>query len=58
MLSNKAVMERRLSMPPLRRPGIAQEVVGGALFLVGPARKFVTGHNLVVDAGTTISDGS
>ncbi len=51
-------MERRLAMTPLRRAGTVTEVAGAAVFLASPAAGFITGHNLVVDGGTLISDGS
>jgi NAD(P)-dependent dehydrogenase (short-subunit alcohol dehydrogenase family) len=51
-------MARRMQMTPLRRPGTPEEVAGAALFLASPAAGFVTGHNLVVDGGTVITDGS
>lgn len=58
MLANDAMMERRLSLTPLRRTGSAEEVAAAILFLASGAGSFVTGHNLVVDGGTTISDGN
>lgn len=58
LLQNAAFMQRRMAMTPLRRPGTAQEVAGAVLFLASPAGGFVTGHNLVVDGGTLITDGS
>ncbi|MCW6528630.1 SDR family oxidoreductase [Sphingomonas sp. MMSM20] len=58
LLADPAFMTRRMAMTPLRRPGTAAEVAGAALFLASPAAGFVTGHNLVVDGGTTITDGS
>lgn len=58
LLTNEAFMVRRMQMTPLRRPGEMQEVAGSAIFLASPAGAFVTGHNLVVDGGTLISDGS
>lgn len=45
-------------MTPLRRAGDPQEIAGAALFLTSKAGAFMTGHNLVVDGGTTITDGS
>lgn len=51
-------MQRRLALTPLRRVGEPREVAGVALMLAGRAGGFVTGHNLVVDGGTTIGDGS
>lgn len=58
LLANEAFMARRMQMTPLRRPGEMEEVAGSALFLASPAGAFVTGHNLVVDGGTLITDGS
>jgi NAD(P)-dependent dehydrogenase (short-subunit alcohol dehydrogenase family) len=58
LLADEAFMERRMAMTPLRRPGTPQEVAGAAVFLASDAGAFVTGHNLVVDGGTLITDGS
>jgi NAD(P)-dependent dehydrogenase (short-subunit alcohol dehydrogenase family) len=58
LLENERFMARRMQMTPLRRPGTPEEVAGAALFLASPAAGFVTGHNLVVDGGTVITDGS
>ncbi len=51
-------MARRMQMTPLRRMGEVAEVAGAAVFLASAAGGFVNGHNLVVDGGTTITDGS
>lgn len=58
LLADEAFMARRMAMTPLRRPGTPQEVAGAVTFLASPAGSFVTGHNLVVDGGTLITDGS
>lgn len=58
LMANEAFMARRMQMTPLRRPGEMAEVAGAAVFLASPAGGFVTGHNLVVDGGTLITDGS
>jgi len=58
LLEDKQFMERRMALTPLRRPGTVAEIAGAAVFLATPASGFVTGHNLVVDGGTLISDGS
>lgn len=58
LLADEAFMARRMAMTPLRRPGTPAEVAGAAVFLASDAGAFVTGHNLVVDGGTVISDGS
>jgi NAD(P)-dependent dehydrogenase (short-subunit alcohol dehydrogenase family) len=58
MLENPAVMERRISLTPLRRVGEAHEIAGVIAMLVSPAGTFITGQNIVVDGGTVISDGN
>jgi NAD(P)-dependent dehydrogenase (short-subunit alcohol dehydrogenase family) len=50
-------MPRRLALTPLRRVGQPSEVAGAAVLLASAAGAFITGHNLVVDGGTLISDG-
>lgn len=51
-------MDRRLGMTPLRRAGEPEEIAGVAVMLAGKAGGFVTGQNIIVDGGTTISDGN
>jgi NAD(P)-dependent dehydrogenase (short-subunit alcohol dehydrogenase family) len=51
-------MQRRMQMTPLRRMGEVDEIAGAAVFLASAAGGFVHGHNLVVDGGTVITDGS
>lgn len=51
-------MQRRMQMTPLRRMGEVEEVAGAAVFLASAAGGFVNGHNLIVDGGTVITDGS
>lgn len=58
LLENAEFMARRMQMTPLRRPGEIEEVAGAAVFLASPAGGFISGHNLVVDGGTVITDGS
>ena len=58
LLEDAAFMARRMAMTPLRRPGTPAEVAGTVVFLASAAGGFVTGHNLVVDGGTLITDGS
>jgi NAD(P)-dependent dehydrogenase (short-subunit alcohol dehydrogenase family) len=57
LLDDPEFMARRMLQTPLRRPGAPEEVAGPAVFLSSAAGAFVTGHNLVVDGGTLISDG-
>jgi NAD(P)-dependent dehydrogenase (short-subunit alcohol dehydrogenase family) len=56
--AGEGFMHRRMQMTPLRRMGEVEEVAGAAVFLASAAGGFVNGHNLVVDGGTVITDGS
>ena len=56
ILGDQNALPRRLEKTPLRRVGEPHEIAGAALFLASAAGAFVTGHNLVVDGGTLISD--
>lgn len=58
LLADAAFMQRRLALTPLRRVGEPHEIAGVAVMLASRAGGFVNGHNLVVDGGTTIGDGS
>lgn len=58
LLDDADFMRRRLSLTPLRRVGEPEEIAGVAVMLAGRAGAFITGHNLVVDGGTTIGDGN
>lgn len=58
LMADDAFMARRLQATPLRRVGEPHEIAGVVAMLASPAGGFITGHNLVVDGGTTISDGS
>lgn len=58
LIAHEAFMQRRLRATPLRRVGEPHEIAGVVAMLASPAGSFITGHNLVVDGGTTISDGS
>jgi dehydrogenase/reductase SDR family member 4 len=49
---------RRIAGTPLRRVGTPADVAGAVVYLAAPASAFVTGHVLVVDGGTTITDGT
>lgn len=57
LLADSDFMRRRLAQTPLRRVGEPHEVAGLAVLLASAAGAFITGQNLVVDGGTTISDG-
>jgi NAD(P)-dependent dehydrogenase (short-subunit alcohol dehydrogenase family) len=58
LIADHAFMEKRLLATPLRRVGQPEEVAGIVAMLASSAGAFMTGHNLVVDGGTTVSDGT
>jgi NAD(P)-dependent dehydrogenase (short-subunit alcohol dehydrogenase family) len=58
LTSNESIIEKRLLLTPLRRIGKVEEIAGVALMLVSKAGGFITGQNIIVDGGTTISDGN
>lgn len=58
VLSDPVATERRLGLTPLRRVGQPWEIAAAAVFLASPAAGFITGHTLVADGGTVISDGN
>jgi NAD(P)-dependent dehydrogenase (short-subunit alcohol dehydrogenase family) len=58
LMADEAFMARRMQATPLRRMGEPEEVAGVVAMLASRAGAFITGHNLVVDGGTTIGDGS
>ncbi|MEY2874659.1 MAG: hypothetical protein RLZZ373_2030 [Pseudomonadota bacterium] len=58
LLADDDFMQRRLGLTPLRRIGEPHEIAGVAVMLASRAGAFITGQNLVVDGGTTISDGA
>lgn len=58
LLSNPDFVAKRVhGMTPLRRVGQPAEIAAAALFLAGKGGAFTTGHTLVVDGGTVITDG-
>lgn len=58
LLADETFMTRRMAQTPLRRPGEPHEIAGVAVMLASGAGAFITGQTLVVDGGTTISDGN
>jgi NAD(P)-dependent dehydrogenase (short-subunit alcohol dehydrogenase family) len=57
-LSDEEATRRRLGLTPLRRIATTQEIAGTAVFLAGPAAGSITGQVIVVDGGSTITDGN
>lgn len=58
LLANDAFMARRLQMTPLRRAGEIADVAAACLFLASDAGSFITGQQIAIDGGTSITDGS
>lgn len=58
LMANRAFMERRLAMTPLRRVGEPSEIAGVVVMLAGRAGGFISGQTIVVDGGTLVSDGN
>ena len=58
LMSNEDFMKKRLSQTPLRRVGEVEEIAGLAVMLAAKSGGFITGQNIIVDGGTTISDGN
>ncbi len=52
---NPEIHARAVSTYPLRRIGEPDDIAGAVVFLASKAGAFVTGQNLVVDGGSTIS---
>lgn len=58
LIKNEEFMKKRLGQTPLRRVGEVDEIAGVAVMLASKAGGFITGQNIIVDGGTTISDGN
>lgn len=58
LMKNEEFMKKRLSQTPLRRVGEVEEIAGVVVMLASKAGGFTTGQNIIVDGGTTISDGN
>ena len=58
LMANANYMQRRMQMTPLRRAGTVDDVAAAALFLAAPGSSFITGQQIAVDGGTSITDGS
>jgi NAD(P)-dependent dehydrogenase (short-subunit alcohol dehydrogenase family) len=58
LMKNEEFMKKRLAQTPLRRVGEVEEIAGIAVMLASKSGGFITGQNIIVDGGTTISDGN
>lgn len=58
LTDNPEALARRIQLTPLRRLGEVSDIAGVAVMLASKAGAFITGQNIVVDGGTTISDGN
>lgn len=54
-LERAETLTEMVRQTPLRRVGDPSDIVGPALFLASAASDFVTGHNLIVDGGVTLT---
>ena len=52
---NPDILTARTAGDPLRRIGEPDEIAGAAVYLASRAGSFTTGHNLVIDGGSTIA---
>lgn len=58
LLADTGFMARRIQMTPLRRVGTVDDVAATCLFLASPGGSFITGQQIAIDGGTSITDGS
>lgn len=58
LTDNRELMRRRFALTPLRRIGRPEAMAALALLLAAPDGAFISGQNIIVDGGTTISDGN
>ncbi|GGB56555.1 SDR family NAD(P)-dependent oxidoreductase [Blastomonas aquatica] len=58
LMADGDFMARRMQMTPLRRVGTVADVASASVFLASPASSFITGQQIAIDGGTSITDGS
>ncbi|MEO8801683.1 MAG: SDR family oxidoreductase [Polyangiaceae bacterium] len=55
VLQNPELAAKVNERTPLGRPGVPNEIAGGALYLASDSASYLTGHTLVIDGGMTVS---
>lgn len=45
-----------LARNPMSRPGSAEELANGIIFLLSPAAGYINGHLLVIDGGLSVAE--
>jgi NAD(P)-dependent dehydrogenase (short-subunit alcohol dehydrogenase family) len=58
LMADEGFMQRRMQMTPLRRTGTVDDVAAACLFLAAPGSSFITGQQIAIDGGTSITDGN
>ena len=58
LMADEGFMQRRMQMTPLRRTGTVDDIAAACLFLAAPGSSFITGQQIAIDGGTSITDGS
>ena len=58
LIADEGFMQRRMQMTPLRRTGTVDDIASACLFLAASASSFITGQQIAIDGGTSITDGS
>ncbi|KAL3455920.1 hypothetical protein BJX64DRAFT_294589 [Aspergillus heterothallicus] len=53
---DKGVFSKVLDRNPTGRPGAAEELANGILFLLSPAASYINGHMLSIDGGLSIAE--